>query len=59
MKWNRLLFCILSLCCLVLLKPTSINAAEEKLTDADIAEVYPHKNNTELIVSYILEEKKN
>ncbi|GAB5055959.1 hypothetical protein COSHB9_03460 [Companilactobacillus alimentarius] len=58
MKWNRLLFCILSLCCLVLLKPTSINAAEEKLTDADIAEVYPHKNNTELIVSYILEEKK-
>lgn len=35
---------------------TTVKAAP--MTDADVAEQYQHKENTELIISYVLEEKK-
>ena len=46
--------CILFSCA----KTTTIKAQEEKVTTADISQIFQHKNNNEIVISYILEAEK-
>jgi hypothetical protein len=57
---NIPLLCLLYFLSILFLcfKPTTTVKAAP-MTDADVAEQYQHKENTELIISYVLEEKKN
>lgn len=53
------LLCLLSfLSILFLCFKTTTTVKAAPMTDADIAEQYQHKENTELVISYVLEEKK-
>ena len=59
MKRKKILLCILFLCILFsCAKTTTIKAQEEKLTTADISQIFQHKNNNEIVISYILEAEK-
>lgn len=60
MKKKSLLLLILIGSFLLLFSTTSVKAetTDTPLTDADIAQVFPHKDNTEIIISYVLEDQK-
>lgn len=60
MKKKSLLLLILISSLLLLFSTTSVKAAaaDTPMTDADISQVFPHKDNTEIIVSYVLEDQK-
>jgi len=55
------LLCLLTTCILTICLQTTTAKAEaiiDKTSNVDIAQLYEHKDNTELILSYVLENKK-